>query len=177
MYKLEYDDDGCLMMVKIEEVCLFSPKAIDGVIARLRSLRDNAWHDWPADRHNRKALEVVIRNGGVKVCSPPGVGDGGAAAPAGGLDSKPQRAGRAGWPWLPGGRPSQAQARYVEGKPKGPASCRPFFVGVIRNPASQVRGQAAGGRVGGGSSCRSVIRVRGTSLSSRHLRTGTPPWP
>jgi hypothetical protein len=66
MYKLEYDDDGCLMMVKIEEVCLFSPKAIDGVIARLRSLRDKAWHDWPADRHNRKALEVVIRNGGVK---------------------------------------------------------------------------------------------------------------
>ena len=66
MYKLEYDDDGCLMMVKIEEVCLFSPKAIDGVIARLRSLRDKHWHDWPADRHNRKALEVVIRNGGLK---------------------------------------------------------------------------------------------------------------
>ena len=35
MYKLEYDDDGCLMMVKIEEVCLFSPKSIDGMIARL----------------------------------------------------------------------------------------------------------------------------------------------
>ncbi len=66
MYKLEYDDDGCLMMVKIEEVCLFSPKSIDGMIARLRSLRDKAWHDWPADRHNRKALEVVIRHGGVK---------------------------------------------------------------------------------------------------------------
>jgi hypothetical protein len=66
MYKLEYDDDGGLMMVKIEEVCLFSPKAIDAMVARLRSLRDKAWHDWPADRHNRKALEVVIRNGGVK---------------------------------------------------------------------------------------------------------------
>jgi hypothetical protein len=66
MYKLEYDDDGCLMMVKIEEVCLFSPKSIDGMIARLRSLRDKSWHDWPADRHNRKALEVVIRHGGVK---------------------------------------------------------------------------------------------------------------
>ena len=66
MYKLEYDDDGCLMMVKIEEVCLFSPKAIDGVIARLRSLRDKAWHDWPADRHNRKALEMAIRNDGLE---------------------------------------------------------------------------------------------------------------
>ena len=66
MYKLEYDDDGCLMMVKIEEGCLFSPKAIDAMVARLRSLRDKAWHVWPADRHNRKALEVVIRHGGVK---------------------------------------------------------------------------------------------------------------
>jgi hypothetical protein len=65
MYKLEYDNDGCLMMVKIEEVCLFTPKAVDGMIARLRSLRDKHWHDWPGDRHNRKALEMAIRNDGL----------------------------------------------------------------------------------------------------------------
>ena len=65
MYKLEYDNNGSLMMVKIEEICLFSPKAVDGMIARLRSLRDKHWHDWPADRHNRKALEMAIRNDGL----------------------------------------------------------------------------------------------------------------
>src|SRR5256885_2291149 len=37
MYKLEYDNHGALMMVKIEEVCRFPPKAVDGMIARLRS--------------------------------------------------------------------------------------------------------------------------------------------
>jgi hypothetical protein len=63
MYKLEYDQDGRLMLVKIEEVCVFSPKALDEVIARLRTLRDKAWHDWRADRHNPKALEMVSRNG------------------------------------------------------------------------------------------------------------------
>ena len=83
MYKLEYDDDGCLMMVKIEEVCLFSPKSIDGMIARLRSLRDKAWHDWPADRHNRKALEVVIRHGGAfEVVAKNSLDDGFDASPA-----------------------------------------------------------------------------------------------
>ena len=65
MYKLEYDDNGCLMMCKIEEVCLFSPKAVDVMIARLRSLRDKTWHDWSADRHNRKHLEMAIRNDGL----------------------------------------------------------------------------------------------------------------
>ena len=58
MYKLEYDSNGALMMVKIEEICLFTPKSVDAVIARLRSLRDKHWHDWPGDRHNRKALEM-----------------------------------------------------------------------------------------------------------------------
>jgi hypothetical protein len=65
MYKVEYNDDGCLVMLKIEELCLFSPKAIDGVIARLKALRERPWHDWSADRQNRKALEMVIRNGGL----------------------------------------------------------------------------------------------------------------
>ena len=55
MYKMEYDNHGALMMVKIEEVCLFTPKAVDGMIARLRSLRDKHWHDWPGERHNRNA--------------------------------------------------------------------------------------------------------------------------
>ena len=65
MYKVEYNDDGRLLMLKIEELCLFSPKAIDGVIARLKALRERPWHDWSADRHNRKALEMVIQNGGL----------------------------------------------------------------------------------------------------------------
>jgi hypothetical protein len=66
MYKMEYDNHGALMMVKIEEVCLFTPKAVDGMIARLRSLRDKHWHDWPGERHNRNALETAIRNGGLE---------------------------------------------------------------------------------------------------------------
>jgi hypothetical protein len=66
MYKLEYDSNGALMMVKIEEICLFTPKSVDAVIARLRSLRDKHWHDWPGDRHNRKALEMAIRNDGLE---------------------------------------------------------------------------------------------------------------
>ena len=37
MYKMEYDNHGALMMGKIEEVCLFTPKAVDGMIARLRA--------------------------------------------------------------------------------------------------------------------------------------------
>jgi hypothetical protein len=65
MYKVEYNEDGRLLMLKIEELCLFSPKAIDGVIARLKTLRDRPWHDWSADGQNRKALEMVIRNGGL----------------------------------------------------------------------------------------------------------------
>lgn len=66
MYKLEYDNNGALMMVKIEEICLFTPKSVDAVIARLRTLRDKHWHDWPGDRHNRKALEMAIRNDGLE---------------------------------------------------------------------------------------------------------------
>jgi hypothetical protein len=66
MYKLEYDNNGALMMVKIEEICLFTPTSVDAVIARLRSLRDKHWHDWPGDRHNRKALEMAIRNDGLE---------------------------------------------------------------------------------------------------------------
>src|SRR5213595_3554435 len=77
MYKLEYDNHGALMMVKIEEVCLFTPKAVDGMIARLRSLRDKHWHDWPGERHNRNALETAIRNGGLE-----GLFDTGALEPA-----------------------------------------------------------------------------------------------
>src|SRR3989442_10189144 len=63
MYKLEYDHDGRLMLVKIEEVCVFSPKALDDVIARLRTLRDKAWHDWRSDRHNPRALEMAVHHG------------------------------------------------------------------------------------------------------------------
>ena len=65
MYKLEYDHDGRLMLVKIEEVCVFSPKALDDVIARLRTLRDKAWHDWRSDRHNPRALEMAVHHGGL----------------------------------------------------------------------------------------------------------------
>ena len=66
MYNLQYDHDGRLMLVKIEEVCVFSPKALDEVIARLRTLRDKAWHDWHAERHDPRALEMVIRHGGAR---------------------------------------------------------------------------------------------------------------
>jgi hypothetical protein len=65
MYNLQYDHDGRLMLVKIEEVCVFSRKALDEVIARLRTLRDKAWHDWHAERHDPRALEMVIRHGGL----------------------------------------------------------------------------------------------------------------
>jgi hypothetical protein len=66
MYKLEYDNHGALMMVKIEEICLFTPKQVDTIIARLRSIRDKNWHDWPGERHNRKALEMAIRHDGLE---------------------------------------------------------------------------------------------------------------
>ncbi len=65
MYNLQYDHDGRLMLVKIEEVCVFSPKALDEVIARLRTLRDKAWHDWRTDGQSREHLEMVIRHGGL----------------------------------------------------------------------------------------------------------------
>src|SRR5580704_7217246 len=70
MYNLQYDHDGRLMLVKIEEVCVFSPKALDDVIARLRTLRDKAWHDWHAERHDPRALKWWSAMAGCRDCTP-----------------------------------------------------------------------------------------------------------
>jgi hypothetical protein len=132
MYKVEYNDDGRLLMLKIEELCLFSPKAIDGVIARLKALRERPWHDWSADRHNRKALEMVIQNGGL-----PGLFAAGAleieqtqqqpAAPV----RKPHRR----QPARPARRPQRKSARSAGGSQRQPAA-------PARRPARQAAAPA-----------------------------------
>ena len=149
MYKVEYNDDGRLLMLKIEELCLFSPKAIDGVIARLKALRERPWHDWSADRHNRKALEMVIQNGGL-----PGLFAAGAleteqtqqqpAAPA----HRPQRQ-----PARPARRAQRKPARPAGGLQRTPAAAarRPARppTAPVRRPQRHRRGRlavVAGGR-------------------------------
>ena len=122
MYKIEYNDDGRLLMLKIEELCLFSPKAIDGVIARLKTLRDRPWHDWSADRHNRNALEMVIRNGGL-----PGL------FAAGALAAEPTQHQLAAPAHAPQRRPARA-ARRVQPKPAQPARKPQQPAVAVRSP-------------------------------------------